>query len=143
MATNDDQPRQPESIDRRRLITSTIVTLLILVLCLFVPAGTLVWFRGWLFLFVMLGTAIPVTMYLRRVNPDVIAGRVNRHERPRRWDLLVGVIFILPTRLQGLRRASPIPAGAWGLVMEPFHSSTQSRARRHRNGPIDAGADCT
>ncbi len=44
-----------------------------------------------------LGMSIVVTLYLRRVNPDVIAGRVNRHERPRRWDLLLGLLVALPT----------------------------------------------
>jgi hypothetical protein len=39
------------------------------------------------------------TLYLRRVNPDVIAGRVNCHERPRRWYLLLGLIGFLPTML--------------------------------------------
>ena len=39
------------------------------------------------------------TLYLRRVNPDVIAGRVNRHERPRQWDLLLGIFVALPTML--------------------------------------------
>jgi hypothetical protein len=36
---------------------------------------------------------------LLRVNPDVIAGRVNRHERPRRWDLVLGLLVALPAML--------------------------------------------
>jgi hypothetical protein len=40
MTSNSDQPRQPETMDRRRLIISTTASLLILVLCLFLPAGT-------------------------------------------------------------------------------------------------------
>ena len=40
-----------------------------------------------------------LTLYLLRVNPDVIAGRVNRHERPRRWDLLLGLLVALPAML--------------------------------------------
>ena len=99
MATNDDQQRQPEPIDRRRLIISTTSSLLVLVLCLFLPAGTWAWPNGWLFLdraacVVDRGRPLPA-----RVNPDVIAGRVNRHERPRRWDLLLGLIGFLPTML--------------------------------------------
>jgi protein-S-isoprenylcysteine O-methyltransferase Ste14 len=86
-------------MDRRRLITSTLSSLLILVLCLFLPAGTWSWFRGWLFLMVLVATSVVSILYLRRVNPDVIAGRVNRHERPRRWDLLLGLFFFLPTML--------------------------------------------
>ena len=50
-----DQPPDPEPIDRRRLIISTTSSLLIIVLCLFLPAGTWAWSRGWLFLVVLLG----------------------------------------------------------------------------------------
>ncbi len=65
-----------------------------------VPAcGDVAWSGGWLFLGVLLALSIPTTIYLRRVNPDVIAGRINRHERPRRWDLLLGLIGFLPTML--------------------------------------------
>jgi protein-S-isoprenylcysteine O-methyltransferase Ste14 len=91
------QSREP--IDRRRLIISTTSSLLILVLCLFLPAGTWAWSRGWLFLVVLIPSSILLSLYLLRVNPDVIAGRVNRHERPRRWDLLLGLLVALPTML--------------------------------------------
>ena len=97
MATISDQP--PEPIDRRRLIISTVSSLLIFVLCLFLPAGTWMWSRGWLFIFVMVVASILITIYLRRVNPEVIAARVNRHEGTRRWDLLLGLIVFLPTML--------------------------------------------
>ena len=99
MATNSDQPRSPEPIDRRRLILSVGWSLLIFVLCLFVPAGTWAWTRGWLFILVIVVASIPATLYLRRVNPDVIAARVNRHDGTKRWDFLLGLIFILPTML--------------------------------------------
>jgi protein-S-isoprenylcysteine O-methyltransferase Ste14 len=99
MTTNTDPQGQPEPIDRRRLIASVGGSLLVFVLCLFLPAGTLAWSRGWLFIAVIVVASIPATLYLRRVNPDVIAARVNRHDGTRRWDLLLGLIFILPTML--------------------------------------------
>ena len=80
MTTYDDQLRRSEPIDRRRLITGIFWSLLFLVLCLFLPAGTWAWVRGWVFLGVLIALSILVTIYLRTVNPDVIAGRVNRHE---------------------------------------------------------------
>jgi protein-S-isoprenylcysteine O-methyltransferase Ste14 len=92
MATNGDQ--LPEPIDRRRLIASTSLSFLGLVVCLFLPAATWAWFRGWLFLVMLTAASVVSILYLWRVNPDVIAGRVNRHERPRRWDLLLGLIFL-------------------------------------------------
>lgn len=97
MAAIGDQPHEP--IDRRRLIISTVSSLLIAALCLFLPAGTWAWFRGWLFLIVMVGASVVITVYLRRVNPDVIAGRVNRYGGTKRWDLALGAFFGLPTML--------------------------------------------
>jgi protein-S-isoprenylcysteine O-methyltransferase Ste14 len=99
MATSSDQPRQPEPINRRRLFLSVGGTLLFFVLCLLLPAGTWMWTRGWLFFVVIMGASILSTLFLRRVNPDVIAARVNRHVGTKRWDLLLSAIFILPTIL--------------------------------------------
>jgi protein-S-isoprenylcysteine O-methyltransferase Ste14 len=95
----DISTRSREPIDRRRLIISTTGSFLILVLCLFLPVGTLAWGRAWLFLVVLLASSILLILYLLRVNPDVIAGRVNRHERPRRWDLLLALLVALPAML--------------------------------------------
>jgi len=102
MPTNGDQLPQPEPTDRRRLIHDTLWTLLIFLLCLFLPAGTWAWSRGWLFFFVIVVTSIVITLYLRRVNPDVIAARVNRHEGTKGWDrwllgiLIPAMVSILP-----------------------------------------------
>jgi protein-S-isoprenylcysteine O-methyltransferase Ste14 len=63
-------------------------------LCLFLPAGTWAWFRGWLFLFVLVAASIVGTSYLRRVSPEVIAARINRREGTRRRDRNLGVIFL-------------------------------------------------
>jgi protein-S-isoprenylcysteine O-methyltransferase Ste14 len=94
MTSNDDQLRQPELIDRRRMVLSVGLSLVFIMLALFLPAGTWTWLRGWLFLVVSVVASVVVTLYLRRVNPDVIAGRVNRHETPRRWDLRLGLTML-------------------------------------------------
>ena len=83
----------PERVDRRRLIGAIGRGLLLYFLCLFVPAGTLAWPRGWLFLGLMVGTMIPVFRYLRRVNPEVVSARISRHEGTKRWDRVLMVIF--------------------------------------------------
>src|SRR5947209_16951707 len=98
MTTELGRERQPEQLDRRRLVLSLVWTLVGLVLCLFLPAGTWAWSKGWLFLSVLIATSIVVTLYLRRANPGVIAARVNRHEGTRRWDLVL-VAFLLPALL--------------------------------------------
>jgi protein-S-isoprenylcysteine O-methyltransferase Ste14 len=60
---------------------------------LFLPAGTLAWLRGWLFFFVMVGTTTLVTLYLRRINPEVIAARINPHKGTKQWDRFLMAIF--------------------------------------------------
>jgi protein-S-isoprenylcysteine O-methyltransferase Ste14 len=117
MAAIGDQPHEP--IDRRRLVISTTASLLILVLCLFLPAGTWPWSRGWLFLGVLLASSTLMTLYLLRVNPDVIAGRVNRHERPRRWDLLLGLLVALPSML-AIPIVSALDDGRYGWSHMPW-----------------------
>ena len=99
MTTINNQPRQPEPINRLRMILRIGLALLCYVLCLFLPAATLAWFRGWLFFFVMMGTMTLVSLYLRRVNPDVLAGRINRHDGTKHWDQHLTRVFLLPAIL--------------------------------------------
>jgi protein-S-isoprenylcysteine O-methyltransferase Ste14 len=91
VATNGDQSQEP--IDRRRLVLATIFGITTYILCLFIPAGTWAWSRGWLFFCVFIGTMVLVAVYLKRVNPEVIAARINRHEGTKRWDLILMGIF--------------------------------------------------
>jgi protein-S-isoprenylcysteine O-methyltransferase Ste14 len=123
MATISDHQRQPEPIDRRRLFLNIGGSLLFFVLGLFLPAGTWTWLRGWLFLFVLVVASVVVTLYLRRVNPDVIAARINRHEAPRRWDLLLGLMMLAAMIAVPIvaalddRRYHWLPVPWWGCVL--------------------------
>lgn len=91
-----EQPGGTEKVDRRRLIASTAMTLVILTPLLFVPAGTWAWDRGWLFLAVLVASGVGLGIYLQRINPEVIAARVNRHQGTKPWDRwVVGLLLIL------------------------------------------------
>jgi protein-S-isoprenylcysteine O-methyltransferase Ste14 len=94
MMTISDQPRKPERTDRRRFVLSVGCSMLIFVLCLFLPAGTLAWSRGWLFFVVTVAASILITLHLQRVNPDVVAARVNRHEGTKGWDRVLLRLFL-------------------------------------------------
>jgi protein-S-isoprenylcysteine O-methyltransferase Ste14 len=94
MTTHVNSSRQPEPIDRRRLIASIVGTLLLFLLCLFVPAGTWLWPRGWLFFAVYVAAGVLISFYLRRVNPDVVAARANRHAGTKSWDRWVVGLLI-------------------------------------------------
>lgn len=119
MATNSDLPRQPEPTDRPRLILSIGLTLVFFVLCLFFPAGTWAWARGWLFFVVVVATSVVISLYLRRVNPDIIAARVNRHEGTKGWDrwllglLIPAMVSILPVAALDDGRFHWLPMPWW------------------------------
>jgi protein-S-isoprenylcysteine O-methyltransferase Ste14 len=93
---------QTEKIDYRRLMLFLLLTPLFLALFFFLPAGTWGWEKGWLFLLVFMASAIASSLYLRRVNPDLLAARINRHQGTELWDkilvclLVVAWVAVLP-----------------------------------------------
>src|SRR5262245_55410744 len=89
------QHREPPRVDRRRLVLSLLVLPACLFLLMFLPAGTWAWAKGWLFIAVFLVLAAAATLVMRRVNPDLIADRVNRHEGTEPWDKVVVAFFFL------------------------------------------------
>jgi protein-S-isoprenylcysteine O-methyltransferase Ste14 len=119
MTANSDRGRRPEATDPRRLVLGIVWTLLVMVLCLFLPAGTWAWARGWGFLVVFVVASIVITFYLRRVNPDIVAARVNRHEGTKSWDrwllciLFPAIIAILPTAALDDGRYHWLPMPWW------------------------------
>jgi protein-S-isoprenylcysteine O-methyltransferase Ste14 len=100
MPTNDTKRGQPEPIDGRRLLWG-LVRLLGYFAMLFLPAGTLMWPKGWIFIFVTVVAFITASVYLRRTNPEVIAARINRREGTKRWDgilvpILISIVMTIP-----------------------------------------------
>lgn len=93
-ANNSDQP--PQRINRRHLILILVGLPLYCALCLFLPAGTWTWTRGWLFVLVFLAAGIFIFLYLWRVNPDVVAARSRSHQGTKSWDKIL-LWFIFPT----------------------------------------------
>jgi protein-S-isoprenylcysteine O-methyltransferase Ste14 len=79
----------------RSTITRVAITLVILGVLLFVPAGRITWTRGWLLLLIftmLMGAAI---FYFRRVNPEMFAVRSRVHPGTKRWDrVVIGLLFL-------------------------------------------------
>ena len=93
-ANNQDQP--PEGINRRRLVVFLLALPLFFALFMFLPAGTWAWDEGLALHRGVPGTlAVLAALYLWRVNPEVLAARINPHQGTKRWDkILLG--FFLP-----------------------------------------------
>src|SRR5262245_48008551 len=77
--TGDDQGQKPERINRRRLALNLLATPLFFALFMLLPAGTWAWERGWLFILVFLALSVLAAWYIWRVNPELLAARVNPH----------------------------------------------------------------
>ncbi len=95
MTSDHHQDQKPEKIDQRRLVVCLLATPLFVALFLFLPAGTWLWAKGWLFVGVFCAAAALSSLYLRRVNPDILPARINPHQGTERWDKpLVGFLLV-------------------------------------------------
>jgi hypothetical protein len=81
-----------------RLILLQLITPVVLAVFMFWPAGTLWWFRGWLFLLTFTVAASVATVILQRVNPDVVEARSRLHKGTKGWDKIL-MAFLFPSFL--------------------------------------------
>ena len=70
--------------------------LLVLILALFLPAGKITWWRGWIFVIVYLATSAAATAYLWRTNPEVVVARstIHRQGQPAAQALLLAGLLV-------------------------------------------------
>ncbi|OWK36145.1 hypothetical protein FRUB_08708 [Fimbriiglobus ruber] len=85
-------------IDRLRLVWSLVSFPLFFAFGLFLPAGTWNWERGWFFVFAVVALGTISVGYLWRVNPELVAARINSHQGTKPWDKIL-FVFILITFL--------------------------------------------
>jgi protein-S-isoprenylcysteine O-methyltransferase Ste14 len=79
----------------RSTIGRVAVTLIILAVLLFVPAGRITWTRGWLFLLVFTLLMFGAIVYFRRVNPQMFEIRSRVHPETKRWDkVAISLLFL-------------------------------------------------
>ena len=78
----------------KQLAIQTAGTLVVFIVTLFLPAGTLAWPAAWLFLALMFGFTLAVGWWLLRFNPDLLAERMTGIGKPdqKSWDKVLLVI---------------------------------------------------
>lgn len=97
-----NEPREPPPLSRRQAATYLVGIPAVLGLLLFLPAGTLHWPRGWLFLAVSIAALATTALALWRVNPAIYRARSRIQPGTKRWDrillaiLLPAMVAILP-----------------------------------------------
>ena len=97
MTSTSDKDKQREGINKRRLLVTLLALPVYFALFMFLPAGTLTWMKGWLFLLVFLGIVAVACVYLWRVNPEVVVARSQTHTGTKRWDRVLLYFFFPAT----------------------------------------------
>jgi protein-S-isoprenylcysteine O-methyltransferase Ste14 len=82
-------PTGVSPVQWRSTMNRLIVTLVILAVLLFVPAGRITWTRGWIFLLFFTLLMAASIAYFTRANPEIFAVRSRVHPGTKRWDKIV------------------------------------------------------
>jgi protein-S-isoprenylcysteine O-methyltransferase Ste14 len=90
--------QRSQGINRHRVALGLVALPMFFVLFMFMPAGTWVWTKGWLFILVFLVIFSIGASYLWRVNPEVMIARSRIHEGMKRWDIIL-LCFFFPAML--------------------------------------------
>jgi protein-S-isoprenylcysteine O-methyltransferase Ste14 len=77
-----------------RLTAILVARSLIIGVLLFVVAGTLDWWQGWLLLGVSLALHLVIVPYIWRVNPDLLVARSRRFRFVKRWDKILACFMV-------------------------------------------------
>ncbi len=82
-------------INRLRVIRVLIVIPLFCALFMFLPAGTIRWVRGWLFIIIFFSSESLSAYYLWQKNPELLIARSHLHKGTKRWDKIL-LSFLFP-----------------------------------------------
>jgi hypothetical protein len=93
--TNENDERPPNAGVLRRSLVSLGVFLLVLVLLLFLPAGKIGWWQGWLFVAIFVFQVTVASLSLWRKYPEIFVARSKIQKGTKAWDkvLLLPVIL--------------------------------------------------
>ena len=92
---NTEPPQDPSAMSRRTAITYAIGLPLALLVLIFLPAGTIAWRPGWIFLAVLILGFGASALVLARVNPVIYRARSRIQPGTKSWDKAL-LAMILP-----------------------------------------------
>jgi protein-S-isoprenylcysteine O-methyltransferase Ste14 len=102
-----DAPRDRNRL-RRRAYRSVAIFIVVLAVCLFLPALTLAWWQAWTYVLVFAGTAFAATLYLLEHAPELVAHRLRagptaeKEPQQKRIQGVLSVVFVLLLIVPGL-----------------------------------------
>ncbi|MBB3353072.1 isoprenylcysteine carboxylmethyltransferase family protein [Rhizobium lentis] len=93
MTQDHSQPRR--SFAAAPSARSLAITVAVMVVALFWPAGTFAWPRGWIFLGLFLALTAIALVWIWRTNPELFAARSRYQKGTKRWDAVVATLTII------------------------------------------------
>jgi len=91
-------------------IIRTVVTILLMLAVIFIPAGTLNWPEAWLFLLIYLALVTGVMIWMKKKAPGLLRERMSRRKDVKRWDRIIIttyslmlIVLLLVTGLDAVR----------------------------------------
>lgn len=81
-ATMPDESSFATRVKVGKLAMRLVGLAVVFILALFVPAGTITWPAGWLFLLLFFSFTIALSLWLARFNPDLLAERLTGIGKP-------------------------------------------------------------
>lgn len=91
----DHSPAKPPVTGEAQAYVSLSLTILLMAVLLFWPAGTIDWRRGWLFLTLFVIIVFVAMSWIRKDNPELFAARRKFQKGTKRWDAIVASLTIL------------------------------------------------
>ena len=82
----------------RKMIVDTLVSMVVLGLILFLPAGTLAWPQGWALIIIFLASGLIIGVWLLKTDPELLAARqkspLSKAQKPQDR-AIIAVIFVV------------------------------------------------
>ena len=84
------------AINSKLLVAQTAILFLVIALLLFLPAGTIAWLSGWIFLVLFFSSVIAITIWLYRHDPGLLQERMTLFKSDQEtWDkVLVALVQV-------------------------------------------------
>jgi len=161
--TQTEAPQEPPAMSRGGVIAYAIVLPLLLLVLIFLPAGSITWRPGWVFLAVLVSAFGASALVIARVNPIIYRARSRFQPGTKGWDkallavILPAMVAVLPVAALDSGRfhwsAAPVwvvlsgyagvlagvAVTGWAQAVNPFFEpGVRIQSERHQR-VIDAG----
>jgi protein-S-isoprenylcysteine O-methyltransferase Ste14 len=94
----DIEQGDKDRINRLSIIKAVIGIPLFCALFMFLPAGTIKWVRGWVFISIFFSSETMMALYIWKKNPELLIARSRFHKGTKRWDKII-LFFLFPALL--------------------------------------------